>query len=307
MVLASGTAQAEHRVVERVAAVVNDQVILESELHARMLPLLPSVEQIPDPAERTRRTATLTNKMLDEMINDEVLLQAARGAKIVVEDTEVEAVIEDVMERYHITRKQLDEEMKKQGMGSDFYRNSLLRHRAINQVLGPKLTVTDADVQARYDEMARLAQGVGKVQLAHIVIDVPDHATEQQLDDLRTKALATLDRARREDFATLAAAVSDDQATKARGGELGWRDIDTIEPGWEAVFNMAKGDVKGPLKSARGFHILKVLDVQRSQIEPYSVLQPKLLDELRKKQLVKLAEAWVGELRKKAYVDIKLH
>src|SRR5215468_4081662 len=62
VVFAGGVARAEHHVVERVAAVVNDQVILESELHARMLPLLPSIDQIADPTERARRTNTLTNK-----------------------------------------------------------------------------------------------------------------------------------------------------------------------------------------------------------------------------------------------------
>lgn len=306
LMFVGGTALADRHVVERVAAVVDDQVILESELHARLLPLLESVNQIPDPDERTRRTTKLTNQLLDEMINDELLLQAARRAKVVVEDAEVEAVIDDVLERYKLTREQLMGEMKKQGMGPDFYRNSLLRQRAINQIIGPRLSVTEADVKARYDEMARRAQGVGKVSIAHIVIDVPDHPTEQQLAELRDKAMHTLERVKTESFAAVAADVSDDAKTKTKGGELGWRDIDSIEPGWEAVFGMAVGEVKGPLKSDRGFHIVKLLDIDRTPIEPYAALQPKILEELRRKQLVKLAETWTADLRKKAYVDIKL-
>src|SRR4051794_16734555 len=69
-------------VVERVVAVVNDAIILDSELRARMLPMMSEAEEIADPKERERRLAKIQSQALDDMVNEELIVQAAEAAKI---------------------------------------------------------------------------------------------------------------------------------------------------------------------------------------------------------------------------------
>jgi parvulin-like peptidyl-prolyl isomerase len=308
VVLAMG-AGGNRQVVDRVAAIVNDAVILESELQARMLELDPTLQEIQDPTERERRRAKLQAQMLEDMISEQLILDAAHTAKLTVETSEVEAVMEDMMQRYKLTKKELEDAMKQRGVTPDFYRDAILIHRTVNQILGPKLSVSEAEIKDRYDEILRNAIKVVRVQIAHIVIDVPEHATDQIVADLRVTAQMVLDRANTagQDFGQLAAQWSDDASTKAKGGVLGWRDENSIEPGWESVFTMKRDEVRGPFKTERGFHILKVIDLQTTAPKRLVDMRAEITEQLKQKQLDKLKDTWVAELRKKAYVDIKLH
>src|SRR5262245_46791208 len=141
-------AAAERAVVDRVVAIVNEAVILDSELRGRMVTLEPTIAQIADVAERERRRAKLTAQMLDEMVSDELVVQAAAEAKLSVEQSELQATIDYIKQQNGLDDKQLAEAMKAQGITFETFRRDLLRQRAINQLVGPKVHVTDDDARA---------------------------------------------------------------------------------------------------------------------------------------------------------------
>jgi parvulin-like peptidyl-prolyl isomerase len=291
-------------IVDRVAAVVNESVILISELDVRMLPLRAQAAQIADQAERERRLMKLALQVLDEMINDELVVQAAQEAKLTVDQTELDATLEYLKTQHGLDKKQLEVEMQKQGVTLTTLRNDLLRQRAINQLVGPKVQVTDEDVRARYEEMQRRSASVSGVNVSQVLFTLPEHATEQQQDDAKQKALRTLDRLKAgEPFATVAGGL--DAATTKTDGV--WLDPGTILPELESVvFAMEKGDVRGPIFTANGIYVLVANDVRRTQLKPFAELKDDLTADLRRKALAKHAQAWIEELRKKAYIDIKL-
>src|SRR5690606_27271682 len=110
-----------------------------------------------------------------------------------------------------------------------------------------------------------------------------------------------------EAFAKLATELSDDPSTKSTGGMLGWLESNTLDPAWETVvMGMDKGEVRGPIVGAKGLYVLYANDVKRAEIAPYAKAKEGIASELRRQRLAKLTRTWIEELRKKAYIDIKL-
>jgi peptidyl-prolyl cis-trans isomerase SurA len=299
--------------VDYVVAVVNDAIILNSELEARRLPVLAEAQQIADPKERERRIAKLTSQVLDEMVNEEVIVQAAESAKIEVESSEVQAALDEIKQQNNLDDTGLSAALSAQGFTLANYkqelRRQLLRLRAVNQLVAPKVSVTEEDVRARYDQMARRTEQVQAVKLSHMLFKLPEHATEQQISEAKDKASKAIARIKGgEEFSKVAAAESEDDTTKATGGELGWFQRGSMaNPDWEpVVFSMEKGDVRGPVTGPQGFHIFQVTEIKRSDLKPFPEMKEQLMRELRRREMDKQTQTWVEELRKKAYVDIKL-
>jgi parvulin-like peptidyl-prolyl isomerase len=299
--------------LEYVVAVINDAIILNSELEARRTPVLAEAQQITDPKERDRRIAKLTSQVLDEMVNEELIVQAAEAAKVEVESSEVQSALDEIKQQNNLDEAGLSTALAGQGYTLANYkselRRQLLRLRAGNQLVAPKVNITDEDVRARYDQMARRTEQVQAVKLAHMLIKLPEHATEQQIADAKEKASKAIARVKAgEDFAKVAATESDDDSTKATGGELGWFQRGSMaNPEWEPiVFAMEKGDVRGPVTGPQGFHVFQVTEIKRSDLKPFPEMKDQLQRELRRREMDKQQQIWVEELRKKAYIDIKL-
>jgi len=299
--------------VDYVVAIVNDAIILNSELEARRMPVLVEAQQISDPKERERRVAKLTSQVLDEMVNDEVMVQAAEAAKIEIEPGEVQAALDEIKQQNNLDDSGLASALAGQGFTMSNYRQEvrrqMLRLRAINQLVAPKVQITEEDVRARYDQMARRTEQVQAVRLSHMLFRLPDHPTEQQIAEAKERAGKAIARVKAgEEFAKVAQAESDDDSTKSTGGELGWFQRGSMaNPEWEPiVFAMEKGDVRGPVTGPAGFHVFQVTEIKRSDLKPFPEMKEQLQRELRRREMDKQTQTWVEELRKKAYIDIKL-
>jgi parvulin-like peptidyl-prolyl isomerase len=298
--------------LERVIAVVNESIILQSELDARLVPVRAEAEQIADPAERKRRLAKLASQVLDDMVNEELIVQAAEGAKIEVGSDEVQAALDEIKSNNKLDDAALQQALAQQGYTLNAYkadlRRQLLRLRAVNQLVAPKVNVTDEDVRARYDELSRRSAAISAVRLSHILIKLPEHATEQELADAKDAAAKAIAQVKGgAAFADVAKQVSQDASTAPQGGELGWFERGSINPDWESiVFSMEKGDVRGPVTGSDGLHVFYVSEVKKSELKAFPEMKEQLSRELRRREIDKATQTWLEELRKKAYIDIKL-
>jgi len=293
--------------LERVVAIVNDAIILESELDARLVPVRAEAEQIQDPTERRRRLAKLASQVLDEMVNEELIVQAAEAAKIEVDSSEVQAALDEIKQQNNLDDNGLTQALAGQGYTLQNYkldlRRQLLRLRAVNQLVAPKVQVTEEDVRARYDQMQRRSAAVEAVYLSHILIKLPDHPSEQQLTAAKEKAAKAIAAVKGGmTFADAAKQFSDDTNV-----ELGWFQRGSMQADWEQiVFSMEKGDVRGPVSGPQGLHVFLVSDVKQSNLKPFAEMKEQLQREIKRRELDKQTATWVEELRKKAYIDIKL-
>jgi parvulin-like peptidyl-prolyl isomerase len=298
--------------LERVVAVVNDAIILASELDVRLLPMLPDLEGIEDEGERMRRLEKLRLQTLEDMINEELIVQAAAEAKIEVEPKEVDAALAEIKQQNKLSDADFEEAVAAQGFTMSAYkadlRRQLTRLKAVNALVRERVSVTDEDVRARYDALVRRSESVRAVRLSHILSAVPEKASDSVLAAAKEKAASAVQRIRAgEDFALVAADLSDDASTASGGGELGWIERGSLSPEWETIiFAMEENEVRGPVNGPQGLHVFFVQEVKRTEIKPFEELKDQIKTELIRRGMEKQTALFIEELRRKAYVDNKL-
>ena len=277
-----------------------------------MLPLLADLQNIADERERMRRQKKLKGQLLEEMISEELIVQAARESKLKVEPKETQAAVEEIKKQNNLDDEGLEQALAMQGFTVESYKRDverqILRMRSVNTLVRPRVTITDEDVRARYDEMGRRSASVSKVHLKHVLIGLPQKPTEKQVADAKKIAAEVIEAAKGgKPFAELASQYSNDQATKGSGGDLGWIERGSLPTEWEViVFSMDKGEVRGPISGPSGLHVFYVEDLKKSDLKPFKELKEQLRNELYRKEMEKQTSLWLEELRKKAYIERKL-
>jgi peptidyl-prolyl cis-trans isomerase SurA len=297
------------RMVEKVAAVVGDNVVLASEVEEKAAPLLADVNKVPDPDKRAARASALRREVLERLIDDELILQQATELKLTVTSEQIDSSIEEIKKQNSIDDDQLREALKAQGMTMATYRadlkRQLLRFRVLNIAVGSRVNVSDEEVKAYYERHMKGAANV-QVRASHIFIAIPDGADLTAVAEKKAQAEKIVERAKKEDFAKLAREVSDDAATRAEGGDLGYFGKDMLpKPIEELVFAMKPGEVRGPVRADRGFHVIKLVDRKTKDPKPLDDVKDDIRMQLRSKDMERQTKIYLTELRKKTLVDIR--
>jgi parvulin-like peptidyl-prolyl isomerase len=301
---------ARARVVEKVAAVVGDAVILASEVEEKAAPLLAEVSRLPDPGKRAARSSALRREVLERLIDDELVLQQAADLKLTITSEQVDASIEEIKRQNNIDDAQLTEALKAQGMSMAAYRadlkRQLLRFRVLNIAVGSRVTISDEDVKAYYDRHMKSGENV-QVRASHIFISIPEGSDAAAVAEKHAQAQKLLERAKAgEDFAKLAREFSDDPATRGEGGDLGYFGRDMLPKAIEEmVFAMQVGDIRGPVRADRGFHVIKLVDRKTKDAKPLEEVKDDIRMQLRQKEMERQTKTYLAELRKKTLVDIR--
>jgi peptidyl-prolyl cis-trans isomerase SurA len=306
--LSAGAVQA--RVVEKIAAVVGESVVLGSEIEEKAAPLLVDVARLPDPGKRAARAAALRREVLERLIDDELILQQATELKLTVTSEQVDASIEEIKRQNNINDDQLREALRGQGMSMAVYRadlkKQLLRFRVINIAVGARVTISDEDVKAYYERHMKSGTNV-QVRASHIFIAIPDGADAATVAEKQAQAAKLMERATAgEEFAKLARESSDDPATRAEGGDLGYFGKDMLPKAIEEmVFAMKVGEIRGPVRADRGFHVIKLIDRKVKDPKPLEEVKDDVRGQLRQKEMERQTKSYLAELRKKTLVDIR--
>ena len=186
-------------VVDRVVAVINSAIVLDSELTVQLTPYEDDLVGIDDAKERARRREKLRAQVLDEMINEELIIEAFDDANLEeISAKEVDQIIRDTKEDNKLDDATFQQALAAQGVTLAQYRTNvkrqLTRVRAMKMLVAPKVNVTDDEIRAHYDQMMRRSDGVAKVHLAHIQLSLPDRPTDAELAAARAKAADIVNR-----------------------------------------------------------------------------------------------------------------
>ena len=252
--------------LDRVAAVVNDGVVLNSELD----------DQIAIVSERLRAQKlelppqnVLRQQVLERLVLQEIQSQRAAKAGLKVPDETLNSALQDVAQRNGIPLSQLPEALQQQGIDYAAYREDvrkeltlgLLRQRDVLQ----RIAITPREIDQYLDKEAKMPAADLEYNVSHILIAVPQEATPQQLDEAAKRAQDVYTRAKGgEDFAKLALAYSKSQ-TALEGGALGWRkggELPTFLS--DTIAKLKPGEVSEPLRTPTGFHIIRLNDIRGS-------------------------------------------
>ena len=252
------------RQADFIVVLVNSEPITNNEVRAK----LQRTEQM----LRQQGTAVpprneLLPQLIERMVSDKAQLQAAQASGLKIDENAVEGAVQSVAQQNQITVDELRLRLKADGIDYDQFRAEIrdellvsrLRQREV------KTDVSESEIDAylrdKQNKPGAASASPASLNLAEILIAVPENATPDQVASLQAKAQQVLERARAgADFAALAAEVST-SAARGNGGGMGLRSADRYPPLFvDATQSLRAGGLAGPVRSPAGFHILKVIE-----------------------------------------------
>ena len=259
--------------LDRIAAVVNDGLVLKSELDDQMV----SVEKrLQEQKVELPSQSVLQQQVLDRLVLQEIQMQRAKHVGLTITDEQLNGALQEIAARNKIPFDQLPTALSAQGVDYKVYRESMRKELTLS-------TLRQRDVIAHINVSPHeLEQYMGREQnaaandefnVSHILLSLPAAATPQQLEDISHKAQDVASRAGKgEDFGQLAIANSNSQ-TALDGGQLGWRKGAQL-PQFilDLVVRMKPGEVSTPVRTPSGYHIVK-LNERRSGEAPVIINQ----------------------------------
>jgi peptidyl-prolyl cis-trans isomerase SurA len=260
--------------LDRVVAIVNDEAITQYELDDAKRVVL---DQLKKQNVAQPSSDVLDRQVLERLITERSLLQYAKENGIKVDDTQVERTIQRIAEDNKMTVDDVRKTLARDNVSYSRYREDIRNEITIQRVrereVDSRITVSDAEVDIYLATLKAQSGGEAEYRLAHILVIVPEQATPDQIEARRRRAEEALRNVKTGgDFSQVAATFSD-ASDALQGGNLGWRSgarLPTIFA--DTVRSMKVGDVSPVMRSAAGFHILKLLD-KRSRNEPAVVNQ----------------------------------
>jgi peptidyl-prolyl cis-trans isomerase SurA len=253
--------------LDRIAAVVNDGVVLSSELDEQIAMVADRLQsqKLELPPENVLR-----QQVLERLVLQEIQMQRADRAGLKIPDEALNNALEEVAQRNRIPLSQLPDVLAQQGIDYAGYRDamrkeltlSLLRQRDVLQ----RISVTPREIDQYLERQKNAPSELSEYNVSHILIAVPQAATPEQLEEAGAKANRVYEEAKSgEDFARLALANSSSQ-TALDGGALGWRkgtELPTFLA--EVIAKLKPGEVSEPLRTPTGYHLIKLNEIRGAE------------------------------------------
>ncbi|MGD2081625.1 MAG: peptidylprolyl isomerase [Chromatiales bacterium] len=265
--LISAKAMAADQELDRIVAVVGDDVVLQSELDVKMMEIVAQLRQESQPLPPRE---VLEQQVLEYLISQKLQLAAAERAGIKVDESTLTDAIARLAAQNGLTLEEFRQTLERGGVPFDEFREEMRKELLIGQLQAQqvvsRIVVTDQEVESFLANEARESPERSAYHLLHILVATPEGASPEDIEKAREKAEGLVEKLRGgADFRELALASSDGQQA-LKGGDLGW-----LEPGElptllvERVATMQRGEISEPLRSASGFHIVKVEDYKGGQ------------------------------------------
>ncbi|WP_065650160.1 peptidylprolyl isomerase SurA [Pantoea eucrina] len=262
--MSAGTAFAAPQVVDKVAAVVNNGVVLESDVDNMMRTVKSQAQQA---GQQLPEDRTLRHQILERQVMDNIILQMGEKAGLQISDQQLDQAIQNIAAQNRMSVDQLRSRLAYDGMNYSDYRAQIRKEMLISEVrnneVRRRVTILPQEVDTLATQMGSQNSQGTELNISQILLPLPENPTQQQVDDQEALARQLVGEIKGgTDFGKLAVTYSaDPQALK--GGNMGWGKIEELPTLFsQALSSAKKGDVVGPIRSGVGFHILKVNDLR---------------------------------------------
>jgi peptidyl-prolyl cis-trans isomerase SurA len=267
----SGTAHSQSKelsssgvLLDRVAAVVNDGIVLRSDVEQQIQVISGRIQQA---GQQLPPANILRQQVLERLVLQEVQLQRADRLGIKVPDEAVNQALTEVAARNNIKFADLPAALEQQGLDYRDYRDEVRREMILNGLrqrdVIARVYVSPREIEQCVAKRAASPDADKEFNLAHILIAIPASADEKLVAERTARAQGVYERAlKNEDFAQLAITYSD-SGTALEGGALGWRKASQL-PSFvsEKIPSMNAGDITEIIRTPSGLHLFKVLEVR---------------------------------------------
>jgi len=259
-----GCLSAQAQMLDGIVAVVEDDVILESELNKEVSTI---VQRIQAGKTQMPPESILRKQVLEKMIVEKLQQQLAERAGINVSEEMLNSSAADIAQRNNMSVAEFRVELERQGIPYKTFLDNMRNEIVINQLrgreIGGRIKVTDREVDHYLETQEKIGEEGVQYHLGHILVAVKEAASSADIQKAQDKAEQLVKKLRAgEDFKQLAIANSDDD-NALKGGDLGWRSIGDIPTLFaDGITTMDKGASSEPIRSPSGFHIIKMLDIK---------------------------------------------
>jgi parvulin-like peptidyl-prolyl isomerase len=298
-------------VVDRIVAIVNDDIITLSELNTTFEPYMKRIEAQLKGADKEKVVAEGKTAILNRMIDNKLIEQEAKKSGIVIKDDEIMSAVRDMLKNKNLQMPDLLQALAKDGVTFDGYKHDLKdqmqRQQLVRREIRSKLVVTDDEIGDYYRQHRDEYEGKEAVRIRQILLPVPpgtDPAIRERARELAESILKRIKSG--EPFEALATQFTQSPATAA-GGDIGFVEKGHMLPEVEKVaLNLRIGDVSPVIESSQGFYIIQVVDKRGAGIKPITEVRQEIQRKLEDEKAAKKFDQWVADLRSKSLVDIKL-
>ena len=298
----------QRQALDSVVAVVNNDVIMRSNLNGRMAQV---EQQAQARGGNLPPRSQLERQVLERMVMEEIQMQMAEDANLSINDTELNAQVRSIAESNDMTLDEFADAVEADGITLASVRDEVRREMLMRQVqqrqISNRVTVSDRDVDrflSQQPSQPGSQNFIEESRARHVLVALTPTRDENQAraraEDVRERLSGGAD------FASLAREYSDDSGSALNGGELGWvRPGQTVPAFEEAMRGLDINQVSAPVRSQFGYHVIQVEERRRQDVTQESQRE-QVRQAIFQRRANEELETWQQEIRSQAFVDIRL-
>ncbi|MCP4106856.1 MAG: hypothetical protein GY749_15175 [Desulfobacteraceae bacterium] len=301
------TAKAE--IVDRIMAVVNDDIISLYDLNQMIKPYEQKIRTLGYSAEKELQMLSKVRKdMLDQLIDQKLTDQETKRYGITVGEEEINNAINRIKESSYYTDEEFKEALANDGLTIEDLRNrieeQILRSRLLNIEVKSKIVITKEDMKSYYEEHINDYKGEKKYHLRNIILNVSSYANKEEKLAVKKKMENILSKLKAgESFEKAAGKYSESLADQ--GGDLGLFKLDELSPQIQrSVIGLKPGQFTSILDTDPGYQVLFVQEIVNTKGKSLEEASPEIKEKLYNEIVDKEFQSWLEKLRKRSHIDV---
>jgi peptidyl-prolyl cis-trans isomerase SurA len=300
-------------VVDRIVAVVNDEIITLYEFNEAFEPYRKNIENTYKGNDKDALIKQTQETFFQRIIDKMLIEQEAKkkGISDTVKEEDVMGVIQDMLNKQNLSMQDFLKNLASEGSSIEAIkkdiRSQIIRMRLLRREVKDKIIVTDEEIGEYYDKNRQEYEGKESVRMKQLLLMLPPNADTNVKTKLKNEALHLRELIiEGESFDVLTAKYSKGPAA-AQGGDVGFIERGTIIPEVEAMaFSLPVDQVSEVIESNLGFHIIKVVDKKGAGLKPIALVREEIKAKLEEEKLDKKFEEWISSVRARSHIEIKL-
>jgi len=305
-----GSTSLSEAVVDRVVAVVNQEMITLSEVEKRIPPLKEEIVT-EDRLEKQERIQALCRQVLEKLIEEKLIDQEVKKSGVKISSKDIEGTVEEIKRRNSATQEDLEKALAVEGLTLETYKKqiekSLQRQKLINWSVKIEEKAGEKELREFYQKNISRYRTNETYRPGQILFIIPKEATPEEIREIRKKCQKVLEKIKKgEDFGEMALLYSEDTSNRDHG-DLGYFRKGELLPVFEReALRLKVGEVSGIIRTEFGFHIIKLLDRKGMDPLPFEEVIERVKADYYDGEMEKAFRQYLSTLKEKAVIEIKL-
>lgn len=300
----TGYAKPHEELLDKIIAVVNDDVITESEFHHALSIVKIQISQqgIKAPEE-----PVLKKQVLEQLINKKLQLQIAKQAGVQVTETDLDQAIGNIAQQNNLSVGELYDHLTQEGMTKTAYRTEMRDQMTLQklqqQEVISRINISKQELETFMRSKAWQSNSDKEYHLEDILIPVSDTPSTQELAAAKKRAQDLIAKIKQGENFNKAAQAESSGEHALQGGDLGWRKLPEIPSAFaEEISHMKAKSIAGPIQTSNGYHIIRLAGVRALDNDKPAMDSKQVENLLLQRKFEEALQNWVSKIRSQAYI-----